>query len=206
MITRCFRHPDLKPLRDLNEEEPAEVRAGNAGLSYVKLEGTIGCLVNGAGLAMSTMGHHQVPRWPTCELLGCWRWSYKRIKSSKRCESFLSDPNVKGIFGQHFWWYRSLHHDRDGVDRSLEASWDHDFRWWFRLEGTEVQEGKKMLAESGLAIIAADDLTDAAKKIVAAVANALVGLSSTVTLQAPLLYSHITGHPNTASQIRLKKL
>ncbi len=57
-----FRHEDLKSLRDLNEEEPAEVRAGNAGLSYVKLEGKIGCLVNGAGLAMSTDGHHQVPR------------------------------------------------------------------------------------------------------------------------------------------------
>ncbi len=63
-----FRHEDLKALRDLNEEEPAEVRAGNAGLSYVKLEGKIGCLVNGAGLASVDHGHHQVSLWRTGEL------------------------------------------------------------------------------------------------------------------------------------------
>ena len=165
-----FRHADLKPLRDLNEEEPAEVRAGNAGLSYVKLEGTIGCLVNGAGLAMSTMDIIKYHGGQPANFLDVGGGATTdQVVEAMRI--ILSDPNVKGILVNIF----------GGIARCttiatalIEASKQVGITipLVVRLEGTEVQEGKKMLAESGLAIIAADDLTDAAKKIVAAVAKA----------------------------------
>ncbi len=163
-----FRHPDLKALRDLAEEEPAEVRAGNAGLSYVKLEGTIGCLVNGAGLAMSTMDIIKYHGGQPANFLDVGGGATtEQVVEAMRI--ILSDPNVKGILVNIF----------GGIARCttiatalIEASKQVGITipLVVRLEGTEVEEGKKMLAQSGLAIIAADDLTDAAKKVVQAVA------------------------------------
>lgn len=162
-----FRHEDIKELRDLNEEEPAEVRAGNAGLSYVKLEGTIGCLVNGAGLAMSTMDIIKYHGGAPANFLDVGGGATK----DQVIEAFriiLSDPNVKAVLVNIF----------GGIARCttiatalIEASKEVGIKipLVVRLEGTEVEEGRKMLAESGLAMTAANDLTDAAKKVVAAV-------------------------------------
>jgi succinyl-CoA synthetase beta subunit len=162
-----FRHEELKALRDLNEEEPAEVRAGNAGLSYVKLEGKIGCLVNGAGLAMATMDIIKYHGGAPANFLDVGGGA----NTQQVIEAFriiLSDPNVKAVLVNIF----------GGIARCttiatalIEASKEVGIKvpLVVRLEGTEVEEGKKMLAESGLSMIAADDLTDAAKKVVAAV-------------------------------------
>jgi succinyl-CoA synthetase beta subunit len=165
-----FRHEAVKELRDLNEEEPAEVRASNAGLSYVKLDGTIGCLVNGAGLAMSTMDIIKYHGGQPANFLDVGGGaSTEQVVEAMRI--ILSDSNVKGILVNIF----------GGIARCttiatalIEASKQVGISipLVVRLEGTEVNEGKKMLADSGLAIIAADDLTDAAQKIVKAVANA----------------------------------
>jgi succinyl-CoA synthetase beta subunit len=165
-----FRHPDLKSLRDLSEEEPAEVRAGNSGLSYVKLDGTIGCLVNGAGLAMSTMDIIKYHGGQPANFLDVGGGA----TTEQVIEAFniiLSDPNVKAVLVNIF----------GGIARCttiatalIEASKQIGLTipLVVRLEGTEVEQGKKMLAESGLAMITADDLTDAAKKVVAAAAGA----------------------------------
>ena len=163
-----FRHPDLKELRDLNEEEPAEIRAGNTGLSYVKLEGNIGCLVNGAGLAMATMDiikHHGGAPANFLDVGG-------GANTQQVTEAFriiLSDPNVKAILVNIFGGIARCTTIAQAI---IEASKEVGFTvpLVVRLEGTEVNEGKKMLKDSGLAIISADDLTDAAKKVVASIA------------------------------------
>lgn len=161
-----FRHPDLKELRDLSEEEPAEVRAGNAGLSYVKLDGTIGCLVNGAGLAMSTMDIIKYHGGAPANFLDVGGGA----TTEQVIEAFniiLSDSNVNAVLVNIF----------GGIARCttiakalIEASEQIGIKipLVVRLEGTEVEEGKKMLADSGLDMITADDLADAAKKVVAA--------------------------------------
>ncbi len=162
-----FRHLDLKELRDLNEEEPAEVRAGNTGLSYVKLDGNIGCLVNGAGLAMATMDIIKYHGGAPANFLDVGGGANTQ-QVTEAFRIILSDPNVKAILVNIF----------GGIARCttiatalIEASKEigFDVPLVVRLEGTEVEEGKKMLKESGLAIISADDLTDAAKKVVASI-------------------------------------
>ena len=167
MITPCSGIPDLKELRDLNEEEPAEVRAGNTGLSYVKLEGNIGCLVNGAGLAMATMDIIKYHGGQPANFLDVGGGANTQ-QVTEAFRIILSDPNVKAILVNIF----------GGIARCttiatafIEASKEIGFEvpLVVRLEGTEVEEGKKMLKESGLAIISADDLTDAAKKVVASI-------------------------------------
>ena len=163
-----FRHPELKELRDLNEEEPAEIRAGNTGLSYVKLEGNIGCLVNGAGLAMATMDiikHHGGAPANFLDVGG-------GANTQQVTEAFriiLSDPNVKAILVNIFGGIARCTTIAQAI---IEASKEVGFTvpLVVRLEGTEVNEGKQMLKDSGLAIISADDLTDAAKKVVASIA------------------------------------
>jgi succinyl-CoA synthetase beta subunit len=161
-----FRHKDLAALRDADEEEPAETRAAAAGLSYVKLSGTIGCLVNGAGLAMSTMDlvkHHGGEPANFLDVGG--GADVNQVTEAFRI--ILSDTNVKAILVNIF----------GGIMRCttiatalVEASKTVGFTvpLVVRLEGTEVEEGKKILAASGAAIITADGLTDAAKKVVAA--------------------------------------
>ena len=162
-----FRHPDLRALRDISEEEPAETRAGNTGLSYVKLEGNIGCLVNGAGLAMATMDiikHHGGAPANFLDVGG-------GANTQQVTEAFriiLSDPNVKAILVNIFGGIARCTTIAQAI---IEASKEVGFTvpLVVRLEGTEVNEGKKMLKDSGLAIISADDLTDAAKKVVASI-------------------------------------
>lgn len=161
-----FRHPDLVELRDLAEEDPAEVRAANAGLSYVKLTGNIGCLVNGAGLAMSTMD--------IIKLHGGFPANFLDVGGGANVEQvteafriLLSDKNVKAVLVNIFGGIMRCTTIANAV---VEAYKQVGFNvpLVVRLEGTEVQEGRKILAESGVDIIAADGLTDAAKKVVVA--------------------------------------
>jgi succinyl-CoA synthetase beta subunit len=161
-----FRHKDVAALRDEAEEEPAETRAAAAGLSYVKLDGTIGCLVNGAGLAMSTMDLVKFHGGEPANFLDVGGGAdVKAVTEAFRI--ILSDTNVKAILVNIF----------GGIMRCttiatalVEASKTVGFSvpLVVRLEGTEVAEGKKILAASGTAIITADGLTDAARKVVAA--------------------------------------
>ncbi len=162
-----FRHKKLEEFRDLSEEEPSEVRANNAGLSYVKLDGNIGCLVNGAGLAMSTMDIIKFHGGEPANFLDVGG-SADTEQVTEAFRILLSDPKVKGVLVNIF----------GGIARCttiasalIEASKTVGFKvpLVVRLEGTEVEEGRKMLEDSDVDIIGANDLTDAAKKIVEAV-------------------------------------
>jgi succinyl-CoA synthetase beta subunit len=165
-----YRHKDVAALRDEAEEEPAEIRAAAAGLSYVKLDGSIGCLVNGAGLAMSTMDLVKLHGGEPANFLDVGGGAdVNQVTEAFRI--ILSDANVKAILVNIF----------GGIMRCttiatalVEASKTVGFSGpvVVRLEGTEVAEGKKILAESGTSIITADGLTDAAKKVVAAASQA----------------------------------
>ncbi len=165
-----FRHKELfDELRDLSEEEPSEVRAANSGLSYVKLDGNIACLVNGAGLAMSTMDIIKYHGGKPANFLDVGGGANAK-QVAEAFSILLSDPNCKGVLVNIF----------GGIARCttiasalIEASKTVGFNvpLVVRLEGTEVEEGRKMLAESDVDVINAIDLTDAAKKIVAAVAG-----------------------------------
>ena len=165
-----FRHPDLAGLRDLAEEEESEVRAANAGLSYVKLEGNIGCLVNGAGLAMSTMDIIKLHGGQPANFLDVGGGA----NAEQVTEAFriiLSDPHVQGILVNIFGGIMRCSTIATALVTAAKTV-GFKIPLVVRLEGTEVEEGKRILRESDVAIITADDLTDAAKKIVAAVANA----------------------------------
>jgi succinyl-CoA synthetase beta subunit len=161
-----FRHPAIQALRDESEEEPAETRAAAAGLSYVKLDGTIGCLVNGAGLAMSTMDLVKLHGGEPANFLDVGGGAdVKAVTEAFRI--ILSDTNVKAILVNIFG---GIMRCTTIANALVEASKTVGFTvpLVVRLEGTEVAEGKKILATSGTQIITADGLTDAAKKVVAA--------------------------------------
>jgi len=161
-----FRHKDVAALRDESEEDPAETRAAAAGLSYVKLNGTIGCLVNGAGLAMSTMDLVKYHGGEPANFLDVGGGAdVKQVTEAFRI--ILSDKNVKAILVNIFG---GIMRCTTIANALIEASKTVGFTvpLVVRLEGTEVEEGKKILANSGTTIITADGLTDAAKKVVAA--------------------------------------
>lgn len=161
-----FRHKDLVELRDLSEEDPAEVRAGNAGLSYVQLEGNIGCLVNGAGLAMSTMDLVKLHGGQPSNFLDVGGGA-QVDQVTEAFRILLADKNVKAVLVNIFGGIMRCTTIANAI---LEAYKQVDFNvpLVVRLEGTEVEEGKKILANSGIAVITAEGLTDAAKKVVAA--------------------------------------
>ncbi|HVX12524.1 MAG TPA: ADP-forming succinate--CoA ligase subunit beta [Pirellulales bacterium] len=163
-----FRHKDVTELRDLAEEEPAEVRAANAGLSYVKLDGNIACLVNGAGLAMSTMDLILLHGGSPANFLDVGGGAnVDQVTEAFRI--LLSDKNVKAVLVNIFGGIMRCTTIATAV---VEAYKQVGFNvpLVVRLEGTEVEEGRKILAGSGVDIISADGLTDAAKKVVAAAA------------------------------------
>ena len=161
-----YRHPELAEYRDLSEEEPSEVRASDAGLSYVKLEGNIGCLVNGAGLAMSTMDIIKYHGGQPANFLDVGGGANEE-QVTEAFRILLSDPNVKGVLVNIFGGIARCTTIAAAV---IAASKTVGFEvpLVVRLEGTEVEEGRKMLADSDVDIITATDITDAAKKIVAA--------------------------------------
>ena len=164
-----FRHKDLLELRDLSEEDPAEVRASNTGLSYVKLDGNIGCLVNGAGLAMSTMDIIKLHGGEPANFLDVGGGA----NTEQVTEAFriiLSDPHVKAILVNIFGGIARCSTIASAIVAASKAV-GFNVPLVVRLEGTEVKEGREILANSGIKVINAEGLTDAANKVVAA-ANA----------------------------------
>ena len=165
-----FRHPDIAELRDLTEEDPAEVEASHYDLSYIKLEGTIGCMVNGAGLAMATMDIIKLNGAEPANFLDVGGGATKE-KVTAAFKIILSDPNVKGILVNIFGGIMRCDIIAEGIIAAAKEV-NLSVPLVVRLEGTNVELGKKILADSGLPIISGDNLGDAAAKIVAEVKKA----------------------------------
>ncbi|MBP0617273.1 ADP-forming succinate--CoA ligase subunit beta [Jiella mangrovi] len=162
-----FRHDDIKALRDESEEDAKEIEASKYDLAYVALDGDIGCMVNGAGLAMATMDIIKLYGKEPANFLDVGGGANKE-KVTAAFKIITADPNVKGILVNIFGGIMKCDVIAEGVVAAVK---DVGLKvpLVVRLEGTNVDLGKKILNESGLAITAADDLDDAAKKIVAAV-------------------------------------
>ncbi len=165
-----YRHPDIVELRDLSEEDPAEVEASKFDINYVKLDGAIGCMVNGAGLAMATMDIIKLYGSSPANFLDVGGGATKE-QVMNAFKLILSDPNVKGILVNIFGGIMRCDIVAEGIVAAAREM-DISVPLVVRLEGTNVDMGKKILGESGLAIVSADNLDDAAKKIVAQVKEA----------------------------------
>tara|TARA_R110002110_G_scaffold12704_1_gene60626 strand:+ start:3369 stop:4538 length:1170 start_codon:yes stop_codon:yes gene_type:complete len=165
-----YRHKDIVELRDLTEEDPAEVEASNHDLNYIKLDGQIGCMVNGAGLAMATMDIIKLYGSEPANFLDVGGGATKE-KVTAAFKIILSDPNVEGILVNIFGGIMRCDIIADGVVAAAKEV-SLGVPLVVRLEGTNVDLGKKIMAESGLPIISADNLADAAEKIVKAVKEA----------------------------------
>ena len=162
-----FRRPEILALRDLNEEDPAEIEASRHDLAYIKLNGSIGCMVNGAGLAMATMDIIKLYGEEPANFLDVGGGASKE-KVSSAFKLILLDKNVKGILINIFGGIMRCDVIAQGV---LEAAKETNLKvpLVVRLAGTNFQEGKDILDKSGLKILSASDLNDAAKKIVEAI-------------------------------------
>ena len=162
-----FRHPDIMELRDKTEEDEKEIEASEWDLAYIALEGTIGCMVNGAGLAMATMDiiklYGEEPA-NFCDVGG----GAGKEKVAAAFKIIMKDPNVKGILVNIFGGIMKCDVIAEGVIAAVKET-NLSVPLVVRLEGTNVDLGKKIIAESGLNVISADDLDDAAQKIVNAV-------------------------------------
>ena len=165
-----FRHKDLMDLRDETEEDPAELEASKYDLAYIKLDGDIGCMVNGAGLAMATMDIIKLNGMFPANFLDVGGGANKE-KVTAAFKIILGDPNVKGILVNIFGGIMRCDIIADGIVAAAKEV-NLSVPLVVRLEGTNVEKGKEILANSGLAIVAANDLGDAAKKIVAEVKKA----------------------------------
>ena len=162
-----YRQPSILEMRDLSEEEPTEIEASKYDLAFIKLDGSIGCLVNGAGLAMATLDIIKLHGATPANFLDVGGGANKE-KVTNAFKIILKDPNVKGILVNIFGGIMKCDVIAEGV---IAASKEVGLKvpLVVRLEGTNVELGKKILADSGLNIIPANDLTDAAKKITAAI-------------------------------------
>jgi succinyl-CoA synthetase beta subunit len=162
-----FKHPEIVELRDLNEEDPTEIEASKHDLAYIKLDGSIGCMVNGAGLAMATMDIIKLYGKEPANFLDVGGGASKE-KVSAALKIILSDKNVKGILINIFGGIMRCDVLAQGVvDAAKEININVPLV--VRLAGTKFKEGKKILDNSGLKLISADNLDDAAKKIVEAI-------------------------------------
>ncbi|BAE52762.1 ADP-forming succinate--CoA ligase subunit beta [Paramagnetospirillum magneticum] len=165
-----FRHKDIEELRDESEEDPAELEAARHSLNYIKLDGQIGCMVNGAGLAMATMDIIKLYGAEPANFLDVGGGATKE-RVTTAFKLILSDPNVEGILVNIFGGIMRCDVIAEGVVAAArEVSLNVPLV--VRLEGTNVELGKKIMAQSGLPIIAADNLADAAEKVVKAVKEA----------------------------------
>jgi succinyl-CoA synthetase beta subunit len=165
-----FRHKDVQELRDEDEEDPAEREAARHDLNYIKLDGSIGCMVNGAGLAMATMDIVKLHGGDPANFLDVGGGATKD-RVTEAFKIILRDPNVEGILVNIFGGIMRCDVIADGVvSAAREVSLNVPLV--VRLEGTNVELGKQILSESNLPIISADDLADAAQKIVKAVKEA----------------------------------
>lgn len=160
-----YRHPDIAEMRDLTEEDPAEIEARAAGLSYIKLDGTIGCLVNGAGLAMATMD--------TIKHVGGEPANFLDVGGGADADQvatgfrlIMKDPNVKGIFVNIFGGIMRCDTIANGVVQAVRET-GLSVPLVVRLEGTNVELGRSIIADSGLDVVSAGDMKDGAEKIVA---------------------------------------
>lgn len=163
-----FRHKEIVEMRDLEEEAPLEIEAGKYDLSYIKLDGNIACLVNGAGLAMATMDIIQHFGGSPANFLDVGGGASKeQVKAAFKI--ILSDPNVKGILVNIFGGIMQCDIIASGILAAVEET-NLDLPLVVRLEGTNVALGKKLIEESNLSVIGADSLSEAAKKVVEAVA------------------------------------
>jgi succinyl-CoA synthetase beta subunit len=161
-----FRHPDIEKLRDETEENPAELRAARAGLSFIQLTGNIGCLVNGAGLAMSTMDIIKYHGGEPANFLDVGGGANKE-QVTEAFRILLADPRVKAVLVNIFGGIMKC----DIIAAAILAAFQEvkpSVPFVVRLEGTNVEQGRKMLADSKLNITTATGMTDAAKKVVAA--------------------------------------
>jgi succinyl-CoA synthetase beta subunit len=161
-----FRHPDIERLRDESEENPAELRAARTGLSFIQLDGNIGCLVNGAGLAMSTMDIIKYHGGEPANFLDVGGGANKD-QVTEAFRILLGDPRVKAVLVNIFGGIMKC----DTIAAAILAAFKEvgfHVPLVVRLEGTNVEQGKKLLAESGLNIATANGLTEAAKKVVSA--------------------------------------
>ncbi|MCB0378807.1 MAG: ADP-forming succinate--CoA ligase subunit beta [Bdellovibrionales bacterium] len=165
-----YRHPDIMELRDITEEDPAEVEASKYNLAFIKLDGNIGCLVNGAGLAMATMDIIKLHGSEPANFLDVGGGATKEnvIAAFK---IILKDPNVKGILVNIFGGIMKCDVIAEGIIAAVKEV-GLSVPLVVRLQGTNVDLGKKILGESDLNVTPADTLTDAAEKIVAAVKGA----------------------------------
>ena len=165
-----YRHPDLAELRDLTEEDPAEVEASKHDLAFIKLDGNIGCLVNGAGLAMATMDIIKLNGAEPANFLDVGGGASKE-KVTAAFKLILADPAVKGILVNIFGGIMRCDIIAEGIIAAAKEV-NLGVPLVVRLEGTNVELGKEILAKSGLPIVSANDLGDAAAKIVAEVKKA----------------------------------
>ena len=165
-----FRHPDIMELRDTTEEDEKEIEASDWDLAYIALDGTIGCMVNGAGLAMATMDiiklYGEEPA-NFCDVGG----GANKEKVAAAFKIIMKDPNVKGILVNIFGGIMKCDVIAEGVIAAVKET-NLAVPLVVRLEGTNVEQGKEIIANSGLNVIPADDLDDAAQKIVNAVKGA----------------------------------
>ena len=162
-----FRHPDVEAMRDASEEEPAELEAKKSGLSYIKLDGNIGCMVNGAGLAMATMD--------TIKHVGGEPANFLDVGGGATADQgatafhiITSDSAVKGIFVNIFGGIMRCDTIAEGVVEAVQRV-GLSVPLVVRLEGTNVELGRQILRDSGLDLVAADSLKDGAEKIVSLV-------------------------------------
>ena len=159
-----FRQSEIMELRDLNEEDPTEIEASKHDLSYIKLDGSIGCMVNGAGLAMATMDIIKLYGQEPANFLDVGGGASKE-KVSEAFKIILSDKNVKGILVNIFGGIMRCDIIAEGVVTAAKEM-NINVPLVVRLSGTNSEEGKKILDSSGLKIISASDLSDAAEKII----------------------------------------
>jgi succinyl-CoA synthetase beta subunit len=165
-----YRHKDVEEMRDEDEEDPAELEAGKHNLNYIKLDGNIGCMVNGAGLAMATMDIIKLYGGTPANFLDVGGGATKE-RVTTAFKLILSDANVEGILVNIFGGIMRCDVIAEGVVAAAKEVSLH-VPLVVRLEGTNVELGKKILAQSGLPILSADNLADAAEKIVKAVKEA----------------------------------
>jgi succinyl-CoA synthetase beta subunit len=165
-----YRHPDIVALRDETEEDPKEIEASRYDLSYIALDGSIGCMVNGAGLAMATLDIIKLYGEEPANFLDVGGGASKE-KVTAAFKIITADPQVKGILVNIFGGIMRCDVIAEGVIAAVQEV-GLKIPLVVRLEGTNVELGKTIITESGLNVIAADDLDDAAQKIVKAVREA----------------------------------
>ena len=162
-----YRHPDIAELRDTTEEDSKELEASKYDLNYIALDGEIGCMVNGAGLAMATMDIIKLYGAEPANFLDVGGGATKE-KVTEAFKIITSDPNVKGILVNIFGGIMRCDVIAEGVIAAVKET-NLAVPLVVRLEGTNVDQGKEIIAKSGLNVIPADDLDDAAKKITEAI-------------------------------------